>query len=386
MRRVYLDNNATTRLDAEVLDVMMPYLQESYGNPSSLHWLGDEAAKALAESRERVARTLNCYSSEVYFTSGGTESDNIAITGCALSGKDRKRIITSAVEHSAVLDTCYALQERGWELTVLPVDRGGLVNPHDLEMVIDDDVLLVSIMTANNVIGTIQPIEELAAIAHEHGAIFHTDAVQGYCHIPIDVQAMDVDMLSVSAHKIHGPKGVGALYVRDGTPLSPIMYGGGQEGGIRPSTENVPGIVGLGKAAELAYENMGDRERRIALLRDRIIDGLLEVEGIHLNGHRSPRLANNAHFRIDGVIGTDLVLALSDRGIAASTASACSASSPSPSHVLMAIGLTWEQAESSLRLGLSHHTTSEDVDYVLEMIPSTVRMLREAKRFNLSKA
>jgi len=386
MRRVYLDNNATTCLDPEVLDHMLPYMRESYGNPSSLHWLGDEAAAAMTLARKELASVLRCYPSELFFTSGGTEADNMAIIGCMKASARKGRVVTTAVEHSAVLDVCHALHDEGHPLTVLPVDEGGLVDPEELQKAMGDDVVLVSIMAANNVVGTIQPLQELIDISHAHGALFHTDAVQGFCRMPLDLRTLKADLLSVSAHKIHGPKGVGALFIREGTPVAPLTFGGGQEGGMRPSTENVPGIVGLGKAALAADARMRDADGRMALLRDRLIDELLTMDGVHLNGHRSPRLANNAHFRIDAVNGTELVLKLSDLGIAASTASACSASSPSPSHVLTAMGLTWNQAESSLRLGLSHHTTEADVDYVLEMLPTVISNLREGKRFNATTA
>ncbi len=386
MRRVYLDNNATTCLDSEVLEHMLPYMRESYGNPSSIHWLGDEATAAMTLARKELASVLGCYPSELAFTSGGTEADNMAIIGGMKASGRKGRVITSSVEHSAVLDVCHALHEEGHPLTVLPVDDGGLVDPEDLEKAMDDDVVLVSIMAANNVVGTIQPLKELIEISHAHGALFHTDAVQGFCRMPLDLRTLKVDMLSVSAHKIHGPKGVGALFIREGTPVAPLTFGGGQEGGIRPSTENVPGIVGLGKAALAAYARMDEANRLMASLRDRLVDEMLKIDDTHLNGHRSPRLANNAHFRIDGVNGTGLVLKLSDLGIAASTASACSASSPSPSHVLTAMGLTWDQAESSLRLGLSHHTTDEDVDYVLEKLPAAISTLRKGKRFNPTTA
>lgn len=386
MRRVYLDNNATTSLDPQVLESMMPYLEHSYGNPSSLHWLGDEAAAAMTGSRGQLASVLGCYPSEIFFTSGGTEADNIAVLGAARASGRRGRIITSAIEHSAVLDACHALKDEGHDLTVLPVDREGIVDPADLEQAMDEDVILVSVMAANNVIGTLQPLRELIDIAHEHGALFHTDAVQGFCRMPLDMRELKADMLSVSAHKIHGPKGVGALFVREGTPVSPITFGGGQEGGLRPSTENVAGVVGLGRAASLAHSGMDVRNGEMKRLRDMVIDEVCGIEGVHLNGHRSHRLANNVHLRIDGVNGTELVLGLSDRGIAASTASACSASSPSPSHVLTALGLSWDQASSSLRLGLSHHTSEDDVRYLLEVLPQAVRELRDAKRFNPTSA
>ncbi len=386
MRRVYLDNNATTRLDSEVLDHMLPYMRDSYGNPSSLHWLGDEAAAAMTLARKELASVLGCYPSELVFTSGGTEADNMAISGCMKASGKKGRVITSAVEHSAVLDVCHALHDEGHPLTVLPVDEGGLVDPGDLERAMGEDVVLVSVMAANNVVGTIQPLEELIEISHSHGALFHTDAVQGFCRMPLDMRTLKADLLSVSAHKIHGPKGVGALFIREGTPVSPLTFGGGQEGGMRPSTENIPGIVGLGKAAVAAFSRMDGTNRTMASLRDRLVDEVLMMDGTHLNGHRSPRLANNAHFRIDGVNGTELILRLSDMGIAASTASACSASSPSPSHVLTAMGLTWDQAESSLRLGLSHHTTEEDVGYVMEKLPEVISALRKGKRFNPTNA
>lgn len=372
-RTIYLDNSATTMMAPEVLDAMMPYLTGEYGNPSSLHWLGDSAAKAIRASRAKVARAIGSLPSEIFFTSGGTESDNIAIMGTA---PRRKRIITSSIEHSAVLETCAHLKAKGYGLTILDVDEDGILDPDDLRKTMGDDVSVVSVMTANNVIGTIQPVRELADIAHEYDALFHTDAVQAFTKTDIDVKRTGADMLSISGHKIHGPKGIGALYVSESADVEPIMFGGGQEFGLRPSTENVPGIVGLGAAAEIACGNMDPDIRRMTKLRDRIIDETLRIQGSALNGSSERRLCNNAHFRFDGIKGTDLVLKLSKEGIAASTASACSAGSTDPSHVMTALGLNAEQALSALRITLSRYSTEEDTDRLSEVLPKIISKLR----------
>jgi len=294
----------------------------------------------------------------------------MAIIGTAHRGK---RIITSAIEHSAVLETCEYLRSHGYGITVLKVDGEGMVDPDDLRKAMSDDVSSVSIMTANNVIGSIQKIRELSDIAHEYGAYFHTDAVQAFTKTDTDVKRSGADMLSISAHKIHGPKGVGALYVKDGTDIKPIMFGGGQELGIRPTTENVPGIVGLGKACEIAKDTMESDIKRMAEQRDRIIDEVLKIKGSALNGPRENRLCNNAHFRFDGLKGTDLVLRLSKEGVAASAASACSAGSMEPSHVMTAIGLSPEQAFSALRISLSRYTTDKEIDHLLAVLPNVIR-------------
>ncbi len=374
---MYFDNAATTQVLPEVFEEVMPYLTERYGNPSSLHEMGSEAAEGMRIARERVARSLNCYPSEITFTSGGTESDNLALMGTVGKG-GRDRIVTSAIEHSAILETCSHARKTGFKVSVIPVDREGFIDMSALDSAMGDDVAVLSVMAANNVIGTLQDIRELSKIAHEHGALFHTDAVQAYTKVDIDVRRDGIDMLSLSGHKIHAPKGIGALYVKGNVDISPIVFGGGQERGLRSSTENVPAIVGLGKAAEILMDNFSDDVARMQRLRDRIIDSVTEIPGAALNGPRHDRLCNNTHFRFDGVKGMDLVLRLSRKGIAASTASACSAGDNEPSHVLSAIGLNAEQALSSLRVTLSGLNTDEDVDKLLSILPETVAECRNA--------
>ncbi len=373
-RKVYFDNSATTRIAPEVLDAMMPYLKEEYGNPSSIHYLGDQAAKALRIARKQVADSLGCYPSEITFTSGGTESDNLALLGvmsaCKERGEGRNRAITTAIEHEAVLEACEELKKRGFEITILGVDRDGYLDPSVLDDAMGDDVCMVSVMSANNVVGTIEDVKELAKVAHEHGSYFHTDAVQGYTKMPLDVRKDGIDLLSLSGHKIHAPKGVGALFVASEVPILPINYGGGQERGLRSSTENVPGIVGLGKASELAMSTMDDDIINMTKLRDEIIDDMESLEGVHLNGPRGyRRLCNNAHFRFDnGSKGMDMVIKLSKEGIAASAASACSAGSSEPSYVLSALGLSPDESLSALRISLSRYNTEDDVSYLREVM------------------
>ncbi len=370
-RKVYFDNSATTRVAPEVLESMMPFLTEEYGNPSSIHYMGDAAAKALRTARKQVADSLGCLPSEITFTSGGTESDNLAIIGSALACKDpkRKRIVTTAIEHEAVLEACEEMKRRGYEVTKLGVDGEGYLDPSLLDDAMGDDVCLVSVMAANNVVGTIEDISELSKVAHEYGALFHTDAVQGYTKMKIDVRKDGIDMLSLSGHKIHAPKGIGAVYIRSNTPVVPINYGGGQEKGLRSSTENVPGIVGLGTAAELAMSTMDEDIGTMTRLRDEIIDDMLRIDGAHLNGPTGKRrLCNNTHFRFDGGKGLDRVIRLSKEGIAVSAASACSAGSSEPSYVLTALGLSPEECMSALRISLSRYNTEEDVRYLAEVM------------------
>ena len=370
-RKVYFDNSATTRVAPEVLESMMPFLTEEYGNPSSIHYMGDAAAVALRKARKQVADSLGALPSEITFTSGGTESDNLAIIGSvtACEDKSKKRIVTSAIEHEAVLEACEELKRRGYEVTVLGVDSDGYVDPSALDDAMGDDVCLVSIMAANNVVGTIEDISELSKVAHEYGALFHTDAVQGYTKMRIDVKKDGIDMLALSGHKVHAPKGIGAVYVKGGTPIVPINYGGGQERGLRSSTENVPGIVGLGTAAELAMSTMDDDIKMMTKLRDEIIDDMLKIDGAHLNGPIGKRrLCNNTHFRFDGSKGLDTVIKLSREGIAASAASACSAGSNEPSYVLTSLGLSPEQCLSALRISLSRYNTEDDVRYLAEVM------------------
>ena len=373
--RVYLDHAATTPVDEEVLEEMLPYFTKKYGNASSLHSFGREARDAIERSRERVAELIGAESEEIIFTAGGTESDNIAIKGIAFR-KGKGHIITSQIEHPAVMATCQHLEKKGFDVTYLPVDKYGMVSPEDVENAIRDDTILITIMHANNEIGTVEPIEEIAKIARENEIVFHTDAVQSVGKIPVNVKRIGMDMLSISAHKIYGPKGVGALYIKKGTKIEAIIHGGGHEKGLRPSTENVPGIVGLGKACELAEKRMEEDMKRMQRLRDRLIKGVLEIEESYLNGHPEKRLPNNAHFRFAAVEGESLILSLDDKGIAGSTGSACSSKKLKPSHVLMAIGLNEVQAHGSLRLALGRENTEEEIDYVIEVLPPILEKLR----------
>jgi cysteine desulfurase len=378
MMKVYFDNSATTRVDPQVLEAMLPFFGERYGNASSLHQFGKEAYAAVQAARERVANAMGAHRDEIVFTSGGTESDNIAIQGFAYANRDKgNHIITSTIEHHAVLHTCQFLESQGFRVTYLPVNEDGLVSVTALKEAMDRDTILVTIIAANNEIGTLQPVRKIGEIARESGAAFHTDAVQAFTKMPLNVDNDNIDMLSISAHKFHGPKGVGALYVRNGLRIRPLMYGGGHEKGLRSSTENVSGIVGMGKAVEIAIENMGDDVETMRSLRERVIDGVLnDVTGSYLNGHREKRLCNNAHFRFDFIDGESLVLELDEAGIATSTGSACSTKSRDPSHVLTAIGLKPEFARGSLRVSLSRMSTSEETDYFLKEILGAVGKLR----------
>lgn len=377
MNRIYMDNAATTAVSPAVVEKMLPYFTECYGNASSIHSTGRDARKALEEARRRVAAVLNCSPNEIYFTSGGSESDNWALKGAAFANRKKgKHIITSAVEHHAILHTCEYLEKQSCEITYIPVDADGLVNPADVEAAIRPDTILISIMAANNEIGTIQPIEEIAAIAHAHGVLFHTDAVQAIGAIPVDVQKIGCDMLSLSAHKFHGPKGVGVLYIRKGVRLENFMHGGSQERGRRAATENVPGIVGLAEAITLATENLEEKNARIAALRDQLIDGLTALPYVRLNGHRTKRLPGNCNISVQFIEGEALLLRLDLAGIAASSGSACTSGSLDPSHVLLAIGLPHAIAHGSLRLSLSDTNTQEDVDYVLNTLPGIIETLR----------
>ena len=372
-----MDNAATTAVSPAVLEKMLPYFTEFYGNASSIHSTGRDARRALEEARRKVAEVLNCKPNEVYFTSGGSESDNWAIKGTAFAQRKKgNHIITSAIEHHAVLHTCQWLEKQGFTVTYVPVDEFGQVNPADVEKAITDQTILISIMAANNEIGTLQPIKEIAAIAHQHKVLFHTDAVQAVGAIPVDVQDIGCDMLSLSAHKFHGPKGVGVLYVKQGTRIDNFMHGGAQERGKRATTENIPGIVGLAEAITLATQNLEEKSARIAGLRDQLIDGLTAIPYVRLNGHRTNRLPNNCNISIRFVEGEALLLRLDLAGIAASSGSACTSGSLDPSHVLLAIGLPHEIAHGSLRFSLSDTTTQEEVDYVLKTLPGIVEVLR----------
>lgn len=375
---VYFDNSATTQVDPDVLEAMLPYFTEKYGNASSLHSFGSEAFTAIVKARKQVADLLNAVPREVIFTSGGTESDNLAIQGAAFYRKnERNGIITSVVEHPAVLNTCRFLEQCGFKVTYLPVDEEGFVSEEDLKEAVDGNTSLVTIMAASNEIGTIQPVEALAEIAKDAGALFHTDAVQAAGKVPMDFEDSSVDMISISGHKIHAPKGVGALLVKEGVNIRPLMYGGGHEWGMRPSTENVPGIVGLGKASEICMSKMDEDIQQMTDIRDFIIDTTLDsIEGVYLNGPRENRLCNNANFRFDYIDGESLILYLDMEGIAASTGSACSTGSTEPSHVLRALGLAPIQCRGSLRLSLSRFNVMSEAEYFASVIPSVVEKVR----------
>ena len=378
MKRVYLDYAATTPTHPEVVKVMLPYFTEAFGNPSSIYSYGQEAKGAIEEARVKVADLIGARDEEIVFTSGGTEADNFVLKGVAFANEARgNHIITSSIEHHAVIETCKFLETRGLRITYLPVDEYGLVNPDDVKRAITDKTILISIMHANNEMGTIEPITEIGKVAKEAGTYFHTDAVQTVGHIPVDVNGLGVDLLSMSAHKLYGSKGVGALYIRKGTKLTPFMHGGEQERRRRASTENVPGIVGLGKAVELAQQEMGGEVERLTCLRDNLIKGLLEwIDHIRLNGHPVMRLPNNVNASIDYVEGESMVLNLDLEGICASTGSACSSSSLEPSHVLLAMGLSHEQAHGSLRFSLGRLTSEEEIERVLDILPRIVAKLR----------
>ncbi|MCL0084439.1 cysteine desulfurase NifS [Dehalococcoidia bacterium] len=378
MRRVYLDCAATTPMRGEVLEAMSPYFNIRFGNPSSIHWFGQEARGAIEEAREKVAALIGGRGEEIVFTSGGTEADNFAIKGTAYANeRSGNHIITSSIEHHAVLESCRFLERRGTRVTYLPVDKYGLVDPEDVRAAITEKTVLISIMHANNEVGTIQPIAEIGKIARERGIPFHTDAVQTAGHIPVNVDELGVDLLSMSAHKLYGPKGIGALYIRKGTRLVSFMHGGEQERRRRASTENVPGIVGFGRAAELAQSELGKESRRLTSLRTKLIDGLFErIDRLTLNGHPTKRLPNNVNVSIEFVEGESILLNLDLEGIAASTGSACSSSSLEPSHVLLALGLPHELAHGSLRFTMGLYTTEEDIGRVLEVLPPVVARLR----------
>lgn len=377
--KIYMDNAATTPLKREVLDAMMPYLTEEYGNASSIYATGRDARSALDEARQTAADALGAKANEIYFTSCGSEADNWAIKGVAYAHQNRgKHIISTQIEHHAVLHTLQYLEKQGFEVTYLPVDEYGLISLDDLKGAIRADTILITIMFANNEIGTIEPIKEIAQIAHEHKIIFHTDAVQAVGHVPIDVKDLGVDLLSLSAHKIYGPKGVGALYIKNGVKLDTFMHGGAQERGRRAGTENVAGIVGLAKALELATADLEQNIAHLTSLRDRLIDGVQkQIPFCRLNGHPTKRLCNNVNFSFQYIEGESLLLMLDMKGVAASSGSACTSGSLDPSHVLLAIGLPHEIAHGSLRLSIGDFTTEEDVDYVLEVLGPIVQRLRE---------
>lgn len=379
MNRIYLDNAATTRVKDEVLQAMLPYFSEVYGNASSIHATGRQARKVIEAARAQVAQAIGAQKDEIYFTSGGTEADNWAIEGILTSPRARGRhVITSSVEHHAVLHTCQWLEKQGYQMTYLPVDAEGLVSPADVEKAITDQTALVTIMLANNEIGTIQPIAEIAAITRKHGIPFHTDAVQAVGAIPVDVNDLGVDLLSLSAHKMYGPKGAGALYIRKGTRIENYAHGGAQERGKRAGTENLAGIVGLVRAIEIAVRDLNSHGSRVTALRDRLIDGILErVPHVRLNGHREKRLPGNVNVSVGYIEGEALLLRLDLAGIEGSSGSACTSGSLDPSHVLLAIGLPHEVAHGSLRLTIGDFNTAEEIDAVLEKLPPIVQQLRE---------
>lgn len=378
-RSIYLDHAATTPVRKEVVDVMLPYFTEKYGNPSSIYSIGRASKKAIEEAREKVAKAIGAEPREIFFTGSGTEADNWAIKGVAYANRQKGRhIITTAIEHHAVLHTCQYLESDGFEVTYLPVDSDGLVTAEQVRAAIRPDTILITIMFANNEIGTIQPIAEIGAIAREKGIYFHTDAVQAMGNIRINVSEMNIDMLSMSSHKFYGPKGIGALYVRKGVKLTSFMHGGAQERGRRASTENVPAIVGLAKALEIATENMDQYNRKLIALRDRTIEEIQKkVPFVKLNGHREKRLPGNVNFSFEFIEGESLLLMLDMKGIAASSGSACTSGSLDPSHVLLAIGLPHEIAHGSLRITFGEENTDKDVDYLMEVLPEIVQRLRE---------
>lgn len=378
MRKVYLDNAATTALSPRVLEAMLPYFTQYYGNPSSVHAFGREAKQGLDKARDQVAKALHCEPSEVIFTGCGTESDNTVLLGVAQRYGDKgKHIITTNVEHHAILHTCEYLEKQGYSVTYLPVDQDGLVTAEQVAAAIRPDTILVSIMFANNEVGTIMPIQEIGAVCKEKGVLFHTDAVQAVGHIPVDVQTMHIDMLSLSAHKFHGPKGVGALYCRKGIRLPSYIMGGAQERGRRAGTENVAGIVGLGAAIQLATERLEENRAKMTALRDRLMTGIqARISEVKLNGHPTNRLPNNVNFSFKYIEGESILLMLDMNGIAASSGSACTSGSLDPSHVLLALGLPHEIAHGSVRLTLGDETTEEDIDYTIDVLEKTVARLR----------
>jgi len=378
MKNIYFDHAATTSVKPEVLETMLPFFTEKYGNASSIYSLGRENKKAIDDAREKVAKALNALPKEIFFTSGGTEADNWALEGIAFANQAKgKHIITTNIEHHAILHTCKFLEKQGFEITYIPVDNQGIVHIEDIAKAIRPDTILISVMFTNNEIGTIQPIKEIGALAKEKGICFHTDAVQAIGNIPIDVKDMNIDMLSLSGHKFYGPKGVGVLYIRDGVRIYPFMNGGAQERGKRASTENVAGIVGLGKAIELATENIEQYNAKLMKLRDRAIKEILEkIPYSKLNGDEKNRLPGNVNISFEFIEGESILLMLDMKGICASSGSACTSGSLDPSHVLLAIGLPHEIAHGSLRLTFGEENTDSDLDYLLETLPPIIEKLR----------
>jgi len=383
-RKVYLDNSATTQVDERVLEAMTPYFSKTYGNPNSLHEWGRDARKGVDKARSQLAELIGAQPKDIIFTGGGSEADNLAIKGAAWTLKDKGRhIITSAIEHHALLDTVKWLGKMGFEYTILPVDEFGLVDPKDLDAAIRPDTILTSIMFANNEIGTIEPVAELAEVCHKHGVLFHTDGVQATGHIKIDVKELPIDMMTMAAHKMYGPKGVGALYARKGIKLTPLIHGGGQEFGLRSGTENTPGLIGFGMAAELAADRIANGEiENERHLRDKLIDGLLErIPDTILTGHRTKRLPYHVSICVKYIEGEGMLLLMDAAGIGVSSGSACTSGSLEPSYVLLAIGLDHSTAHGSVRLTLGKDISDEDIDYVLEQFPPIVEKLRAMSPF-----
>lgn len=379
MDKIYLDHAATTPVKPEVLEAMMPYFTQNFGNPSSIYQVAQINKQAIDEARETIAKHLGANTNEIFFTSGGTEADNWAIKGIIESNKNKgNHIITTKIEHHAVLHTCEYLEKQGFEVTYLDVNEEGVINLEELKAAIKDTTILISIMYANNEVGTIMPIEEIGAIAKEHGIAFHTDAVQAIGQVRINVKEQNIDALSLSGHKIYGPKGIGVLYIRRGLRITNLIHGGAQERGRRAGTENVPAIVGLAKAMEIAYTDFNAKNERIKTLRDKLMNGILEsIPYSKLNGSSTNRLANNVNIGFEFVEGESLLLLLDMNGVAASSGSACTSGSLDPSHVLLALGLPHEKAHGSLRLTLGETTTEKDVDYVLEKLPAIVQRMRD---------
>ena len=384
MKRIYLDHAATTSTDVEVVEAMEPFFTQKYGNPNSIHSFGQEAREAVEEAREKIARLIGANPSEIVFTAGGTEADNYAIKGIAWANQKKgNHIITSQIEHHAVLHSCQFLEKHGFKVTYLKVDKYGLIDPEDVKKAITDQTILVTIMHANNEIGTIEPIKEIGKIVKEAGIYFHTDSVQTTGHIPIEVNDLGVDILSISGHKLYGPKGVGALYLRKGTKIVNLIDGGAQEKNRRAGTENVTGIVGLGKAVELAEKRLaGGEVDKVVKLRDKLITGIMDqIENVRLNGHPTKRLPGNVNICFEFIEGESMLLNLDMKGVAASSGSACTSGSLEPSHVLLAIGLPPEIAHGSLRLTLGKDNTEEDIDYVLDILPKIIEKLRALSPF-----
>src|SRR3990172_3263407 len=378
MKRIYLDNAATTPTRPEVVEAMQPFFKHCFGNPSSVHFFGKETSNALNEARSRIAQMLGSKDEEIVFVSGGTESDNLAIFGTAYANRDKGRhIITSVIEHNAVLEPCRFLEREGWKITYLPVTGDGMVDPDDVKRAITGETILIYVMHANNEIGTIQPLREIGLIAKEYEVCFHTDAVQTFSHIPAKADELNVDLLSFSSHKFYGPKGAGGLYVRKGTAISPYIFGGDQEFKLRAGTENVPAIVGMWKAVQMSMLEMDAQKSYVASLRDKLVRSLLEIEGVRLNGHESQRLPNNINISVDFVESETMIINLDFKGIAVPSGSACISAMTGPSHVLTAIGLSYEEARSSIRITLGKDNTEEELSYFLDVFKDVVINLRD---------